>query len=228
MQRLAFKVCLASMKRIMTLVIAVLLTSAVFAQAVKKTSFRLLAGPVYTTKTNRQHVYNLNPGWGLFSLDEKAATGLSFQALVSFYLSKNWRLNTGIDMDEKGFIAEGVTSGPADGPLNYKYRKTAYYAGIPVSIETYLLNKKKFQLSVDAGLLPQWKTFTAKNGDELLKNQFTLMAGFYGKFPLGHSSILVHPVFRYSLSQIQDPLINDSKSPGFNAYSIGLEVGYSF
>ncbi len=193
MQRFSLNVCQAGMKRILIFATTILFTLSAVAQTGKKASFRLLAGPVYTTKTSQQHVYNLNPGWGLYSLDEKAATGLSFQALVSFYLSKNWRLNTGIEMDEKGFIAEGITSGPADGPLNYKYRKTGYYAGVPVSIERYLLNKKKIQLTVDAGILPQWETFSSKDGKELLKSQFTLIGGFYGKFPLGNNSILVHP-----------------------------------
>lgn len=230
MQRFAFKICHKYMRKMITFCMAVLFTTTVVAQVGKRADFIFMAGPLYTTKTNLQHINIINPGIGGYIFNEKATAGLSFQTLISFYLSKKWHINTGLDIDEKGFITKGgASSGTASGPVSFDNHKIAFYAGAPLSIERYLLGNKKMQLTIDAGILQQWKISSALESADLLSNQFSLMGGVYGKFSLkGKGKILVHPVFRYSLSQIQSPLINDSKSPSFNAYSIGLEVGYSF
>ncbi len=196
------------------------------AQTGKKTRFRVLAGPAYITKTNLTN-FSMGTGWGVYNRYEKATVGISVQAMASFYLAKSLRLNTGIVLDTKGFTAKGSGPGPNDGPVSYQYQVTGGYLGIPLSLEASLLSHKKFQLSIDAGLLEQWKIFSSKNGTDLAKNQLSLTGGFYGSLAASGRKILLHPLFRYGLNPFQGPLIG-GPSPNYHAISIGLELGYQF
>lgn len=187
------------------------------AQNSKKTSFLFMAGPLYSSRTNLQ-----DKAW---TYNESGVVGFSGQALVSFRLAKKWRLNTGFGMDTKGISYNIYYPGPADGLVEKHYSKTAIYMGIPISFERNINGAHNAQFSFDLGVLPQWRTFYSGSGNELYTGQFSLMAGFYGKFTAGKTKIIGHPVFRYGLSQLDEPLVNDSKTASFHSWSAGIEFG---
>jgi len=210
------------MKNIITVLLLLPLLSA-NAQSDKKVSFIVLAGITKSSKTNLQNShYNI-----YYYYKEKAFTGMSAQFLASFRLGKSWHINTGIAADSKGFATDAIQPGPADGPMPSHYNSTGYYTGIAAAVEKTLFTAKKFRLSVDAGCTPQWRTFASDHGKDLLSSQFTLTGGLYGKFALGKMQLLAHPVYRHSLTQIQDARIG-GPSPSFQAYSAGLELGIQF